>query len=207
MAGYILRKFYPDEVIFKAGATGASAFLLKEGTVEIYVEAGDSKMVLAHLSPVAIFGEMAVLLADQKRSASARALTYCEVMEINREAFDEFVEKAPTIVVLMLKALAARLIRTNAKLMKAPVLFVGVCEILGLMVAHERNELNTDQTVRSVASALNVETTKVRDTLKMLENEGLIETRITDSGHVLIRIPHPSLFLLNARKLYRDTQG
>ena len=59
---FTTRQFYANDIIFKEGSTGHVAYILKEGSVEISLNTGKRKTVLALLSPVCVFGEMALLL-------------------------------------------------------------------------------------------------------------------------------------------------
>jgi len=116
MQNFIVRNFNESDVIFSEGSTGDTAYILKAGRVEISTRTNGKKSVLAELAPVTIFGEMALLSAEQKRMATARALSYVEVIEIDKTAFDELMAGSPTIIVTVLHALTQRLVHTTAQL-------------------------------------------------------------------------------------------
>jgi EAL domain-containing protein (putative c-di-GMP-specific phosphodiesterase class I) len=66
------RTLAAGEVLFREGEPGHEAFVIEEGSVEIFQERPQGRNVLAHLGRDAIFGEMA-LVGDQTRTASAVA--------------------------------------------------------------------------------------------------------------------------------------
>ena len=73
-----LRTASPGEIIFSEGAMGNPLmYVIKEGSVEISITRGERKVVLSTLERGQFFGEMA-LLSTEPRSATAKALSYCE---------------------------------------------------------------------------------------------------------------------------------
>ena len=75
-------------VIFNEGEIGTEAYLVSSGVVTISRSALNKvdTLDLATLSSGALFGELS-LIDDQPRSASAIALSNCELVVLNREAF------------------------------------------------------------------------------------------------------------------------
>lgn len=116
MQNFILREFEASDVIFNEGSVGDTAYILKTGRVEISTQVNGKKVVLAELTPVTIFGEMALLSAEQKRMATALALSHVEVIEIDKTNFDELMADSPTIIVTILQAVTQRLVNTMAQL-------------------------------------------------------------------------------------------
>ena len=107
------KKLYPNEVLFKEGSVGELAYVIKKGSVEISVESVGQKVVLAILEPPAIFGEMALIFKEEKRTATVTALEYTELVQIEKQTFDEYFEKSPPIMEHMVNALVNRLKRTT----------------------------------------------------------------------------------------------
>ena len=102
-----LRTASPGEVIFSEGATGHPLmYVIKEGSVEISITRGERKVVLSTLGRGQFFGEMA-LLSTEPRSATARALTYCEFQVIEPDALERLIDKSSPIVRYMLRTLIA----------------------------------------------------------------------------------------------------
>jgi len=75
----------------------ASLFIIVSGEVE--VTAGDQRhgKHIATLGPGAFFGEMALMTGD-RRSATVRALTDVEVLEITKSAIAPFLDATPELV-------------------------------------------------------------------------------------------------------------
>jgi CRP-like cAMP-binding protein len=100
-----LRTASPGEIIFSEGAMGNPfMYVIKEGSVEISITRGERKVVLSTLGRGQFFGEMA-LLSTEPRSATAKALTYCEFQTIEAEALERLIDKASPIVRYMLRTL------------------------------------------------------------------------------------------------------
>ncbi|XP_070156836.1 potassium/sodium hyperpolarization-activated cyclic nucleotide-gated channel 1 [Polyergus mexicanus] len=76
--------FLPNEVIIKAGTQGDCMFFLSSGTVAVLTPTGKE---MCHLSDGAYFGEIALLVADQRRVASVIAIEICEIYRLDRKDF------------------------------------------------------------------------------------------------------------------------
>ncbi len=118
MSGFQVRKYSQNETICKEGATGTAAYILRKGRVEVSVDVEGNKKVLTILEPVTVFGEMALLLKDHKRTATAIALEYSEIVEIEKKYFDEYIGESPPVIATALKALVERLLDTTSRLKK-----------------------------------------------------------------------------------------
>ena len=118
MSNFHVRKFSQNETICEEGSTGAVAYILRKGSVEISFDVGGNKKVLTILKPVTVFGEMALILEDHKRTATATALEHSEVVEIEKKDFDKYIEKSPQVIAAALKALVERLLETTSRLKK-----------------------------------------------------------------------------------------
>ncbi|XP_014477559.1 PREDICTED: potassium/sodium hyperpolarization-activated cyclic nucleotide-gated channel 1-like [Dinoponera quadriceps] len=76
--------YLPNEVIIKAGSHGDCMFFLSSGSVAILTPTGKE---ICHLDDGAYFGEIALLVADERRVASVVAIDICEVYRIDRKDF------------------------------------------------------------------------------------------------------------------------
>ncbi|EFN71680.1 Potassium/sodium hyperpolarization-activated cyclic nucleotide-gated channel 2 [Camponotus floridanus] len=76
--------YLPNEVIIKAGTQGDCMFFLSSGTVAVLTPTGKE---MCHLSDGDHFGEIALLVADQRRVASIIAIEVCEVYRLDRKDF------------------------------------------------------------------------------------------------------------------------
>ena len=77
--------FTPGDVIVQEGDTGRHVYFISRGTVEVI--APDGTTVLRTLSDGDFFGELA-LLHQQRRTATVRAVGYCDLYLLDQEAFD-----------------------------------------------------------------------------------------------------------------------
>jgi hypothetical protein len=88
------------EVIFKAGDAGSDLFIIEEGRVELSVAAPPRTFTLEVGD---FFGERA-LVYDQ-RDATAKALSACRLLRIDRDTFTAVVKVHPEIALMMLRSL------------------------------------------------------------------------------------------------------
>ena len=115
MQKFTLIEFQPSTVIFEENSDGDSAYILKEGRVEISMIRGE-KVILAELSPVTIFGEMALLSKEKKRTATAKALNCVKVIKIDKANFDELLSKSPSVIASILHGITQRFVDTISQL-------------------------------------------------------------------------------------------
>ena len=120
MENFPLREFEKTNLIFIEGAPGSTAYILKEGQVRIFTKVRGEKVVLAELTPVTIFGEMALLSKEQKRTANAEAMSHVEVIEIDKIKFDDLMSQSPSIIVNIIHALTQRLVDTTSRVYSEP---------------------------------------------------------------------------------------
>lgn len=88
------------EVIFSAGDAGSELFIIEEGRVELAVASPPRTFTLEVGD---FFGERA-LVYDQ-RDATAKALTACRLLRLDRDTFTAVVKVHPEIALLMLRSL------------------------------------------------------------------------------------------------------
>ncbi|KAL6432460.1 hypothetical protein ACFW04_006804 [Cataglyphis niger] len=81
--------YLPNEVIIKAGTQGDCMYFLSFGTVAVLTPTGKE---MCHLSDGAYFGEIALLVADQRRVASVIAIEVCEVYRLDRKDFRQCID-------------------------------------------------------------------------------------------------------------------
>ena len=87
------------EIIFRHGEKGDALYLIEEGKVSIISGNGSDPLngeVLAHLGPGQSFGEMS-LLSGAPRSASAVAEQDTSMLKIEKEHFDELIDRSPNL--------------------------------------------------------------------------------------------------------------
>lgn len=82
------RTVEPGDRLFTQGDEAQALYMIQSGEFEVsaHTEFGD-EVVLAHLGPGAVVGEMA-LLEGGARSASVEALSECVIFQLSHDAFD-----------------------------------------------------------------------------------------------------------------------
>ena len=103
--------FEPGAFVFRAGEPGDLMFVVIEGEIEIR----EGQHVLEVAGPGSIIGEMA-LIDDEPRSATVVARTNARLVPVNRRRFEFMVQETPFFASAVMKILADRLRRTNARL-------------------------------------------------------------------------------------------
>ena len=129
------KKLNPNEILFKEGSVGELAYVIKKGSVEISVMSAGQEVVLAILEPPAIFGEMALIFKEEKRTATVTALEYTELVQIEKQTFEEYFKKSPPIMEHIVNTLVSRLKRTTDRVGTTADIFIGTAEILNLLCA------------------------------------------------------------------------
>ena len=120
------RKMFPaGETIFEEGQHGDVAYVVQSGLVEISKSRGSGEMVLGHIRPGGIFGEMA-LVDDGPRMARAVAIddTVCtrvdkRELQARLATADPFVEALIAILVSDLRSITQDLSSCSSRLYEA----------------------------------------------------------------------------------------
>jgi CRP/FNR family cyclic AMP-dependent transcriptional regulator len=103
------------ELLFSEGDTSRAMYLLKSGSVRLFMKRGNSDIEIDTVRSGQILGELA-FLDGNPRSVSGEALQDCELVEISGPTFLAVLSKAPEWLKILLKTVVGRLRATNAKL-------------------------------------------------------------------------------------------
>ena len=115
-----VRHFQPNDEIFAKGDPGNALCGVLMGRVCIYtVSAEGEEAILNILEPGEMFGEIA-LLDGGPRTASARAMTAVDLLQIHRDHFVPFLHDHPELGVSILPVLCGR-IRMNVEFIEDAV--------------------------------------------------------------------------------------
>jgi CRP/FNR family cyclic AMP-dependent transcriptional regulator len=116
--------FPSNTVIITAGDEGDSLYIIKKGTVEVYVQSGDEneKIVLSQLGENDYFGEMA-LITGEPRSATVATLEEVECLRLAKSGFDQIIKENPSISLSLSHMLSQRLKNANLQRAKSESLF------------------------------------------------------------------------------------
>lgn len=196
---FLQRTVLKHNVIFTEGSKGDEAYLLVEGKVEISGSVDGRKKVFAVLQPVSIFGEMALFLEDQGRTATAIALEDAKVVVLNRDDLEGYINAAPPAISAMLNVMVTRLKATTKKALRAPNVPLGIVRILDLFSMNGKTELLYDSAVRHMSDIFVCSAATVEGYLQGLAGQGHItiasaeKEGLAQSGRRLIRIQTPHL--------------
>jgi CRP-like cAMP-binding protein len=101
----------PGETVFRAYDMGAEMYVVLEGEVELTI----GEHVLETLGPGEPFGEMA-LIDQAPRTATAVAKTVCKLAVLSEKRFLFMVQQTPQFALQIMKVMADRLRKMNARL-------------------------------------------------------------------------------------------
>ncbi len=102
------RLFSPGETIVRQDDDDDELYVIERGTVAVLLErANKQASEVTRLGPGQFFGEMA-LLTGEKRQATVRAVTECELTVIGHAAFHDVLAGAPNLVQELSRVLAER---------------------------------------------------------------------------------------------------
>lgn len=86
--------FLPNDIIMKAGSTATCMYFLAKGTVAVYTANGSE---ISHLQDGAYFGEIAMLMKDNKRITTVIALEICQVYKLSKRDFSRSFSTNPAL--------------------------------------------------------------------------------------------------------------
>ena len=100
--------------LFRDGDPGENLYVVIDGILEIVLAAGSpDEMLLKTCGPGEYVGEMGLILADGKRTATVRAKTQTRTWVMSRSKFVEALQRWPVIAYAMVGILSERLDATN----------------------------------------------------------------------------------------------
>ncbi|MBC7397596.1 MAG: Crp/Fnr family transcriptional regulator [Bdellovibrionales bacterium] len=105
----------PHEVLFEEGDQSQNLYFLKKGIIRIFKRKAEGNIEIETIRQGQVIGEMA-FFDGQPRSASAEALTTCDLIEMSRTALDEALSKFPDWLVALTKTVSTRLRASNNRI-------------------------------------------------------------------------------------------
>lgn len=109
VAGATLSRVPRGTTLVTEGEEGNSLFVVISGAVEILRQVDGGELVLARLGAGALFGEMA-LVTREPRTATVRAMTKAELLEIKQAAVEELAREHPAITEELVRFARRRLL-------------------------------------------------------------------------------------------------
>jgi CRP-like cAMP-binding protein len=176
------RRFARNEVVFHRDDPGDSLHLIVEGRFSVRV-----MTPLGQVATVAIrgrgeaFGEMALVGADSRRTATVTALEASETFAVYREQFDALRARRPEIDELLFRFLVAEVRSLNNRLLEALYLPVEkrvlrrLSELADIYAMGEESLITLTQ--ESVAELAGATRATVNQILREEARHGLLELR------------------------------
>jgi CRP/FNR family cyclic AMP-dependent transcriptional regulator len=111
------RAVAPGEIIFLEGQSADTAYVILKGEVQVAAQGADgaSMRVVNRMKPGEIFGEIALLRADGKRTATTMSVDGCELLEVERKFFDDSMATADPLLRYIIDLLCGRLVTLTGK--------------------------------------------------------------------------------------------
>src|SRR3989344_603653 len=100
------------EMLVAEGDNSASMYWVQSGTLRLFKKKGAGFIELGVVHSGEVVGELS-FLDSQPRSASVEALQPCDIVEIPRGKFDEFINGQPSWMKSLISTLVKRLRTTN----------------------------------------------------------------------------------------------
>lgn len=110
-----LIKLKEDEIIIHEGSQSNSMYWVQAGQLVVVKKRGTEEVFLGHIQSGELVGEMSFLDGGY-RSATVKALTDCDLIEIPKETIDAVFSSQPKWLEVLVKTLAERLRKTNARI-------------------------------------------------------------------------------------------
>ncbi len=101
------RHLHRDEYLFRRGQRGSSMFIVVSGHIEL--DFGED-LVTKQLGANEFFGELGLLIGEHLRSADARAMGDCDVLELGNADFHRLVDSEPGLVAYFLRRTIMRVV-------------------------------------------------------------------------------------------------
>ncbi len=171
---YLMRNVLKHNVVFNEGTKGDAAYILTDGKIEISGIIEGHKKVFAILRPISIFGEMALFLDDNARTATAIALEDSKVIVVTKDDLEEFMRESPKVISSIITVLVSRLKSTTKKAMKVPSVGMGVVRILDLFASNGQMTIRYDSAVKSMADTFVTMPDRIEQYIHGLSEQGLL---------------------------------
>ena len=101
------RLYAAGEIIVRQGDETSELYVIERGDVVVTVPRAGSDVVVARLGKGKFFGEMALVTGD-RRQATVRAATACQLLEVGREALQHVLARSPDLAERISAVLAER---------------------------------------------------------------------------------------------------
>ena len=218
-----MKSFHKGHNIYREGQPGSVAFLIKKGSVRTYRTTNNRQIPLSVYRQGQIFGEMGVL-AGARRTTSAEALEYCELMVLTEQFVKNLLTRCPKTIQFLVKLLIERAQEDGpSREGEHRGLFPGLCRLLELCHRNhfscppQRKDpdwekgLRVAEFSRYVKDILLVSQIDIDRTLDQLASIKLVELATVKSGKAFserfVKIVDADNFFEVASNFHRELTG
>jgi CRP-like cAMP-binding protein len=208
------RSFPAGKVIFFEGQTSDSAYLIKTGRIEISRKQANQKIILDVLAAPEIFGEMA-FINNEPRSATAEALEDAELIVIQRDQLEQYLNQSPVVIRALIRCLSQRLKSTSSYVhsLGTENATSRLCYVLSLMEpSYPSNSTPSkrhliipyEKAIKHLTKSLNSSVHHTRGVLEKVADLGLVQFEFIDNEKYIV-ILDKNTFVEQARTLGSPT--
>lgn len=108
-------KLAPDQVLLREGEHSHSMFWVQSGQLMVTKKRAGEDVLLGHVYSGELVGEIS-FLDNEARSATVKAVSECELVEIPQETLDKVFSSQPKWMEILVKTMAERLRKANARI-------------------------------------------------------------------------------------------
>ena len=172
---------YPGTHLFRQGETSTSAYVIEEGTVELYRGEKSSTRVVARAGSGSVIGDIA-MFRSEPYVQSARAVDAVVALQLDRDLLIPLLLERPVIALRWLVAGLSQLERTQRRVVGLMHRAV-IEQVAGLLIdeAAERDEIHLSQA--DIAGLIGASRQAVNESISQLRSMGAVET-----GYRIVRV-------------------
>lgn len=110
------RTVEPGDFIFLEGQPADKVYVILKGQADVFIrDPVRGEIPINRMNPGHMFGEIALLRKDGKRTATVAAAGRCELLEIDRSVFDARFAKADPLVRFVMEHMMERIVGLSEK--------------------------------------------------------------------------------------------
>ncbi|MGA2419729.1 MAG: Crp/Fnr family transcriptional regulator [Candidatus Acidiferrum sp.] len=165
-------EFHSGHVFFRPGERGERLFFLEAGHVQTYRSSGEKKLIIAELSPPAIFGEMGCV-GQRMYHCFAQTTEPSRIRTLSRTQVEALLEQFPSITRRLLDLVSERFVRVLMDLDDTSFRHL-IPRLAKLLIENAENDCVRGITHREIAEQLRVYRESATAALGELRKAGII---------------------------------
>jgi CRP-like cAMP-binding protein len=172
---------YPGTHLFRQGESSVSAYVIEQGTVELYRGEKSAPKVVGRAGSGAVIGDIA-MFRGEPYVQSARAVDAVVALQLDRDRLIPLLLQRPVIALRWLVAGLSQLERTQRRVVGLMHRAV-IEQVAGLLIdeVDERNEVHLSQA--DIAGLIGASRQAVNESISQLRSLGAVET-----GYRVVRV-------------------